>query len=172
MERRGSRNAPRRTNGSDMTRREAADYIATLVEDLKSIAQAAGSPPDCLSSCHGQGRGTVGMVAERMKPGPLLFWLDQRYKLLSVPMQPSREIKLEQHAMDLAHGDARRPGNLVDIDRARAQSADNPLALGLGGYPATARGLRRPRAQKAQAQTARPGVQAWAPESRRCRARS
>ena len=43
-----SRNAPRRdgspTNGSDMTRREAADYIATLVEELKSIAQAAGLP--------------------------------------------------------------------------------------------------------------------------------
>ena len=31
-------------NGSDMTRREAADYIATLVEELKSIAQAAGLP--------------------------------------------------------------------------------------------------------------------------------
>ena len=29
-------------NGSDMTRREAAEYIATLVEELKSIAQAAG----------------------------------------------------------------------------------------------------------------------------------
>ena len=27
-----------------MTRREAADYIATLVEELKSIAQAAGLP--------------------------------------------------------------------------------------------------------------------------------
>ena len=43
-----SRNALRRdgstTNGSDMTRREAADYIATLVEELKSIAQAAGLP--------------------------------------------------------------------------------------------------------------------------------
>ena len=32
------------TNGSDMTRREAADYIATLVEELKSIVQAAGLP--------------------------------------------------------------------------------------------------------------------------------
>ena len=43
-----SRNTPRRdgstTNGSDMTRREAADYIATLVEELKSIVQAAGLP--------------------------------------------------------------------------------------------------------------------------------
>ena len=43
-----SRNALRRdgsaTNGSDMTRREAADYIATLVEEVKSIAQAAGLP--------------------------------------------------------------------------------------------------------------------------------
>ncbi|MEZ0280351.1 MAG: hypothetical protein ACAH19_03400, partial [Methyloceanibacter sp.] len=43
-----SRNALRRdgstTNGSDMTRRDAADYIATLVEELKSIAQAAGLP--------------------------------------------------------------------------------------------------------------------------------
>jgi hypothetical protein len=43
-----SRNARRKdgspTNGSDMTRREAADYIATLVEELKSIAQAAGLP--------------------------------------------------------------------------------------------------------------------------------
>ena len=27
-----------------MTRREAPDYIATLVEELKSIAQAAGLP--------------------------------------------------------------------------------------------------------------------------------
>jgi hypothetical protein len=27
-----------------MTRREAADYIATLVDELKSIAQAAGMP--------------------------------------------------------------------------------------------------------------------------------
>ena len=27
-----------------MTRREAADYIATLVEELKSIVQAAGLP--------------------------------------------------------------------------------------------------------------------------------
>ena len=27
-----------------MTRREAADYIPTLVEELKSIAQAAGLP--------------------------------------------------------------------------------------------------------------------------------
>lgn len=27
-----------------MTRREAADYIASLVEELKSIAQAAGLP--------------------------------------------------------------------------------------------------------------------------------
>lgn len=43
-----SRNPLRRygssTDGSDMTRREAADYIATLVEELKSIAQAAGLP--------------------------------------------------------------------------------------------------------------------------------
>ena len=31
-------------NGSDMTRREAADYIATMVDELKSIAQAAGFP--------------------------------------------------------------------------------------------------------------------------------
>ena len=31
-------------NGSEMTRREAADYIATLVDELKSIAQAAGLP--------------------------------------------------------------------------------------------------------------------------------
>ncbi len=31
-------------NGSDLTRREAADYIATLVDELKSIAQAAGLP--------------------------------------------------------------------------------------------------------------------------------
>ena len=37
MERRGSRNARRRTNGSDMTRREAADYIATLVEELRPL---------------------------------------------------------------------------------------------------------------------------------------
>ena len=29
-------------NGSEMTRREAAEYVATLVEELKSIAQAAG----------------------------------------------------------------------------------------------------------------------------------
>jgi hypothetical protein len=42
-----SRNAPDRKgpiNGSDLTRREAADYIATLVDELKSIAQAAGLP--------------------------------------------------------------------------------------------------------------------------------
>ena len=41
------RNAPDRKgpiNGSDLTRREAADYIATLVDELKSIAQAAGLP--------------------------------------------------------------------------------------------------------------------------------
>ena len=31
-------------DGSDLTRREAADYIATLVDELKSIAQAAGLP--------------------------------------------------------------------------------------------------------------------------------
>ena len=40
----GTRFAGTATNGSDMTRREAADYIATLVEELKSIAQAAGLP--------------------------------------------------------------------------------------------------------------------------------
>ena len=42
-----SRKAPDREgpiNGSDLTRREAADYIATLVDELKSIAQAAGFP--------------------------------------------------------------------------------------------------------------------------------
>jgi hypothetical protein len=42
-----SRKAPDRKdpiNGSDLTRREAADYIATLVDELKSIAQAAGLP--------------------------------------------------------------------------------------------------------------------------------
>ena len=42
-----SRNAPERKgpiDGSDMTRREAADYIAALVDELKSIAQAAGLP--------------------------------------------------------------------------------------------------------------------------------
>jgi hypothetical protein len=42
-----SRNAPDRKgpiNGSDLTRREAADYIAALVDELKSIAQAAGLP--------------------------------------------------------------------------------------------------------------------------------
>ena len=48
MERPGPGTRARRdgspTNGSDMTRREAADYIATLVEELKSIAQAAGLP--------------------------------------------------------------------------------------------------------------------------------
>src|SRR5262245_59857311 len=41
-----SRNAPRGRgpiDGSDMTRREAADYIAALVDELKSIAQSAGS---------------------------------------------------------------------------------------------------------------------------------
>ena len=31
-------------NRSEMTRREAAEYIATLVDELKSIAQAAGLP--------------------------------------------------------------------------------------------------------------------------------
>jgi hypothetical protein len=42
-----SRNAPDQKgpiNGSDLTRREAADYTATLVDELKSIAQAAGLP--------------------------------------------------------------------------------------------------------------------------------
>ena len=42
-----SRKAPARkvpSHGSDLTRREAADYIATLVDELKSIAQAAGLP--------------------------------------------------------------------------------------------------------------------------------
>ena len=42
-----SRKAPEREgpiNGSEMTRREAAGYIATLVDELKSIAQAAGLP--------------------------------------------------------------------------------------------------------------------------------
>ena len=42
-----SRKAPEREgpiNGSEMTRREAAEYIATLVDELKSIAQAAGLP--------------------------------------------------------------------------------------------------------------------------------
>jgi hypothetical protein len=42
-----SRKAPDRNDpidGSDLTRREAADYIATLVDELKSIAQAAGLP--------------------------------------------------------------------------------------------------------------------------------
>jgi len=42
-----SRNAPDKKgpiDGSDLTRREAADYIATLVDELKSIAQAAGLP--------------------------------------------------------------------------------------------------------------------------------
>ena len=42
-----SRKAPEREgpiNGSEMTRREAADYIATLVDELKSIAQTAGLP--------------------------------------------------------------------------------------------------------------------------------
>lgn len=41
------RKAPDRKDpidGSDLTRREAADYIATLVDELKSIAQAAGLP--------------------------------------------------------------------------------------------------------------------------------
>ena len=31
-------------NGSDLTWPKAADYIATLVDELKSIAQAAGLP--------------------------------------------------------------------------------------------------------------------------------
>jgi len=36
-------------NGSDMTRREAAEYTAALADGLKSIAQAAGLPPySCL----------------------------------------------------------------------------------------------------------------------------
>lgn len=42
-----SRKAPEREgpiNRSEMTRREAAEYIATLVDELKSIAQAAGLP--------------------------------------------------------------------------------------------------------------------------------
>ena len=41
------RKAPDRKDpidGSDLTRREAADYIATLIDELKSIAQAAGLP--------------------------------------------------------------------------------------------------------------------------------
>ena len=42
-----SRNAPDKKgpiDGSDLTRREAADYIASLVDELKLIAQAAGLP--------------------------------------------------------------------------------------------------------------------------------
>ena len=47
MERPGPGKRPKEKapiNGSEMTRREAADYIATLVDELKSIAQAAGLP--------------------------------------------------------------------------------------------------------------------------------
>jgi hypothetical protein len=32
------------SNGSEMTRREAADYVAALVDELESTAQAAGLP--------------------------------------------------------------------------------------------------------------------------------
>ena len=35
---------PKEKAPSEMTRREAAEYIATLVDELKSIAQAAGLP--------------------------------------------------------------------------------------------------------------------------------
>ena len=59
-----------------MTRREAADYIATLVEELKSIAQAAGLPLIAYLLAMAKEEAQLERVAERMKPGPLLFWLD------------------------------------------------------------------------------------------------
>jgi hypothetical protein len=74
-----SRNARRKdgspTNGSDMTRREAADYIATLIEELKSIAQAAGLPLIAYLLAMAKEEAQLER-APRMKPGPLLFWLN------------------------------------------------------------------------------------------------
>jgi hypothetical protein len=63
-----SRKAPDRKDpidGSDLTRREAADYIATLVDELKSIAQA-----DRLSARHGKRRGASRARAGRLRAVP------------------------------------------------------------------------------------------------------
>ena len=46
-------------------------------------------------------------------------------------MQLFREIEFQQNDMHLAHRDARGPGYLVDIDRARPERADDPLPLAL-----------------------------------------
>jgi len=66
--------------------------------------------------------------------------LDQRDELLAVTLQSSREVKFEQHDMDLAGPQSRGADDLVDINGARPESADDALALALNDI---GEGLRR-----------------------------
>jgi hypothetical protein len=54
--------------------------------------------------------------------------------LLSVSLQLSREIEFQQNDMHLAHRDAGGPGDLVDVEWARAKRADDPLPLALRDF--------------------------------------
>jgi hypothetical protein len=45
--------------------------------------------------------------------------LDQRDELLAVTLQSSREVKVEQHDMDLAGAQSRGADDLVDINGTR-----------------------------------------------------
>ena len=55
----------------------------------------------------------------------------QRHKLLPVTLQPTGQVELEQHDMDLAGLDPGGADQLVDVDRARPKSRHDQLAFGL-----------------------------------------
>jgi hypothetical protein len=114
--------APDRTTapkggGGDLTRHEAAAYIADMLGELKSIANGAGLTFLAY---------LLAMAKEAQNhqiPGGMrsVLGLDQRDELLTVTLQSSREVKFEQHDMDLAG--ARSRG--VDLAGARSRGADD-----------------------------------------------
>ena len=86
-------------------------------------------------------------------------------------LQPAREVELQQHDMDLPRGHARGADHLVDIDRARPESADDQLALALANI---GQRLGRPMlvgGGKLDRRRARRAARGSAPASPGCRAR-
>jgi hypothetical protein len=94
----GRRTERQHPRGGDLTRHEAAAYVADMLGELKSIANGGRRPHlCCLSPRHGQRSNR--QISKGMSS---VLGLDQRDELLAVTLQSSREVKFEEHDMDLA----------------------------------------------------------------------
>ena len=114
--------------GPELTQQQAAEYIASMLEGLRLVAQNAQMPflAYLINVALEEANNEKTTATEGFASSHL-----QGHKLLPMTLQPAREVELEQHDMDLPGRDLGRSDQLVDIDGARPQRTNDQLAFAL-----------------------------------------